>query len=175
MILRSPFSRYWSITEPWSHHDFSPQQQKGSKQPAAMGESLHRPLYVSLFLAFQKPVKPKARLSPADLTDLPLNLHSSPLVALSSFKRERNKEIQKVNSFGSTKAPGCRLPGLCTMLRAARTLFCILTWSVLPRSPLTWTVTQCSYIRCFSFAKAQAPVLHWNCSKLAGLRDMSCG
>ena len=86
VILSSPFSRCWSIVEPWSHHGFSPQQQKGSNQPAAAGENLHRPLHVTLPL-FKSGLKPKAWLSQVDPTDLSLSLLSSPLAALSFFKK----------------------------------------------------------------------------------------
>lgn len=87
VILRSPLSRCWSIAEPWSHHGFSPQQPKGSNQPAAVGESLHRRLHVALSAALQKLIKPKAWLSQADPTDRSLSLFSSPLAALCSFKK----------------------------------------------------------------------------------------
>lgn len=101
VILRSPFSSCWSIVEPWSHHDFSCQQQKGPKQPVATGEHLYRSLHVALSATRRKPVKPKAWLSQADPNDLSLSLLSLPLAALSSFKKGR-----KIRKYGKLMCSG---------------------------------------------------------------------
>lgn len=77
-------------------------------------------------------MKPKALLLQTDPTDLSephlFTLGSTPL-----FTKGESKEMQKASSSGSTKPAGYGFPGLCTMLKALRSLH--------SASPRSWTLT----------------------------------